>query len=106
MAAAKHILVVDDNASVLEVLIFMLQDRGYRVSSAYDGKSMRAFLRGGDPVDLVVLDALMPGEASNDLALHAKELRLPVVMISGSPVSIEFALENGLQLLEKPFEST
>jgi hypothetical protein len=38
-----------------------------------------------------------------EIALHAKTLRIPVVMISGSIESIKFAEDNGLQLLCKPF---
>ena len=103
MSNAKHILVVDDDGDVRDVLVAMLEDHGHRVSSATDGKSMRDFLSRDDTVDAVILDALMPGEASSALALHAKDLRLPVVLISGSPEAIQFALENDLQLLEKPF---
>jgi DNA-binding NtrC family response regulator len=99
----KHILVVDDNRDVIDVITEMLRHRGDRISAATGGESMRTFLEGGAPVDAVVLDALMPGESSHDLALYAKELRLPVVMISGSPDSMQFAIEHDLQLLEKPF---
>ena len=103
MSRSKHILVVDDNGDVLDVLIAMLEGCGYRVSSATDGKSMRDFLAGDDAVDAVVLDAVMPGEPSGALALHARDLQLPVVMISGSLEAIQFASENDLQMLEKPF---
>jgi len=76
-----------------------------RVSCAVDGALMRDFLKGDDPVNTVVLDALMPGESSTTLALHAKELGLSVVMISGSLEAMKFAAENNLQLLEKPFRA-
>ncbi len=55
------------------------------------------------PIDVIVLDSRMPGEASVPLALHAKALRIPVVMVSGSHDSMAFAEDNGLQLLCKPF---
>jgi CheY-like chemotaxis protein len=48
MAAIKHILVVDDDGDVLAVLVEMLEDRKYRVSSAVDGITMRRFLEGDD----------------------------------------------------------
>jgi DNA-binding response OmpR family regulator len=63
----------------------VLEDRGYRVSTVPDGASMRDFLRSDDRVDAIVLDAITPGENGASLALHAKDPRLPVVMISGSP---------------------
>ena len=103
MAGQKHILVVDDDGDVRDTIVNMLQERGYRVSSAANGITMRDFLQEDDPVNAIVLDAVMPGESSIALALHAKELGLPVVMISGSPEIMQFAIENGLQLLEKPF---
>jgi DNA-binding NtrC family response regulator len=99
----KHILVVDDDRDVLDVIVEMLHQHGDRVSTAVGGASMRAVLD-SDLVDAVVLDALMPGESSHDLALYAKGLRLPVVMVSGSPHSMQFAIEHDLQLLEKPFQ--
>jgi DNA-binding NtrC family response regulator len=83
----------------------MIQASGYRVSWAADGKSMREFLQGSDPVIAVVLDMLMPGENGADLALYVKELGLSLVMISGSPDAAKFAEENNLQLLSKPFRS-
>jgi len=100
----RHILVVDDDRNVLDVIAEMLCQHGDRVSTAIGGESMRTVLNAGEPVDAVVLDALMPGESSKDLALYAKGLRLPVVMISGSPTSMKFAIEHDLQLLEKPFQ--
>ena len=52
-------------------------------------------------IDAVVLDCGMSGEPSAQLALHAKSLSLPVVMISGHIEAMQFADENGLQLLAK-----
>ena len=102
---SKHILVVDDNGDVRDVIVDTLQEHNYRVSAATDGSVMRDFLETGDTVDCVILDALMPGEASASLALHLKERGIPVVMISGSPDAMKYAMDNGLQLLRKPFRS-
>ena len=103
MAHPKHILVVDDDGDVRNFVVDMLREHGHWVSGAIDGKSMRDILTLGVPFDAIILDALMPGESGKDLALHAKELGLPLVMISGSPEVIQFTIEHGLQLLEKPF---
>ncbi len=99
----KHILVVDDNEGVRDVIGLMLEERGYPVTGASGGLSMRETLERDDPVDAIILDALMPGEQSAALAQHARDLNIPVVMISGSRDKIIFAAENGLQLLRKPF---
>jgi DNA-binding NtrC family response regulator len=99
-----HILVVDDDGDVRPVLVEMLQEAGYAVTPADSGAAMREILtREALAVDAVVLDCQMPGEPSAQLALHAKSLRLPVVMISGSMEAMQFADENALQLLTKPF---
>ena len=66
MGQSKHILVVDDNGDVREVIVDVLQEQNYRVSTASSGSVMRDFLETGDAVDCVVLDALMPGRQ----ALH------------------------------------
>lgn len=104
---ALHILVVDDDADVLVVLVEMLRVSGFIVTSAESGVAMREILsdKAELPFDAVILDCAMPGEPSAQLALHAKSLRLPVVMISGSMEAMNFADENGLQLLTKPFRT-
>jgi DNA-binding response OmpR family regulator len=89
---------IDDD--VLTVLVEMLGDAGFRVTPADIGGAMRDILGVGNPaIDAVVLDCGMPGEPSAQLALHAKSLSLPVVMISGHIKAMQFADENGLQLL-------
>lgn len=102
MAPGKHVLVVDDDGDVADVICQMLEEHGYHCSTASGGISMRHALT-GDGVDAIILDSLMPGEASAALALHAKSLRLAVVMISGNHEMMKFAQDNGLQLLHKPF---
>jgi DNA-binding NtrC family response regulator len=101
----KHILLVEDYDPVRELTAAVLEDHGYRVSTVPGGALMRDFLRTGARVDAIVLDAITPGEKGASLALHAKDLRLPVVMISGSDDIISFAAEHGLQLLRKPFRA-
>lgn len=102
---AKHILIVDDDTGARTVLGDMIEYLGYRVSLAEDGAAMRKWLSVDKSVDLIVLDSMMPGEDSTNLALYAKGLRLPVVMISGSPDKMDDARAHNLQLLAKPFNS-
>ena len=102
---ALHVLVVDDDADVLAVLVEMLQVSGFTVRAADSGVAMRETLadKASLVFDAVVLDSTMPGEPSARPALLAKSLRLPAVMVSGSIGSMKFAEEHGLQLLRKPF---
>ncbi len=65
---------------------------------------MRVFVANDKSVDAIVLDLLMPGENSADLALHAKSLKLPVMAwATGSNEEIPFVEEYHLPLLRKPF---
>ena len=105
MSNNEHILIVDDNVEVRDILVQIIQEYGYHVSWAADGKSMRDFLQDDDTVTAIILDATLPDERSESLFLHTQELGLPVVMISGNPAAIKFAEEGHLQLLKKPFRS-
>jgi DNA-binding NtrC family response regulator len=96
--------VVDDDEDVLTMLVEMLRDAGFCVTPADRGRAMRDILGVENPaINAVVLHCRLPGEPSAQLALHAKSLNLPVVMISGHIEAMQFADENGLQLLAKPF---
>ena len=102
MGQSKHILVVDDNGDVWDVVVASLQVHNFasalrRAVPSCDSLETR------DTLDCVILDALMPGEASASLSLHLKERGISVVMISGSPDAMKYAMDNGLQLLRKPF---
>jgi DNA-binding NtrC family response regulator len=102
MGQHKHILVVDPDGGVRDMIAAILEDRGYRVSCVPDGPSMRRLLE-SDGCDAIVIDASMRGETSTSLANHAKALRLPLVMLSGNDVIMGYAADHGLQLLHKPF---
>ena len=105
MPTPKHILVVEDDSDVRQVIADQLEELGYRVSLADNGETMRAFLQTLDPIDLIVLDGVMPGEQSESLALHAAERKVRLVMISGSPEHMQKANSRADQLLAKPFGS-
>ena len=103
MKRLKHIVVVDDDADVSDVIVAMLEGE-YEVSTANHGAGLRALLDAtSNGVDAVVLDGSMRGESSTSLADHLKDLRLPLIMISGDPTKMEAAEKGNLQLLWKPF---
>lgn len=100
----RHVLVVDDNGGIRDVVVSMLVDNGFIATEATDGVAMRDLLAADQTrFDVIVLDWLMPGEQGAALALHAKDKGIPVVMISGDIQHMKFAEDNGLQLLRKPF---
>src|SRR5688572_19346270 len=61
MDPPDHILLVDDDRQLLGLLASYLESSGYRVSTARDGRAVRAALEMGR-IDLIVLDLMLPGE--------------------------------------------
>src|ERR1700712_3489962 len=84
METTDHVLIVDDDRGIRELLATYLEKNGMRVSLAANGREMRAALEQGAP-DLIVLDLMMPGE---DGLVLCRELRagkfraVPVVMLT------------------------
>ncbi len=79
------VLVVDDEDLVRMTTSEILQDLGYQTLEASDAAAAEAILRGGEPVDAVVTDHLMPGMTGAQLALSLRRTRpdLPVLLVSG-----------------------
>ena len=110
-----HLLVVDDDARLRELLRRYLSDNGFRVTAAADAQEARANLA-SFAFDLIVLDVMMPGDSGLDLT---RELRGPGGPADGRPGRIPILLltamaepddrVNGLEegaddYLAKPFE--
>ena len=102
MGEQRHILIVDDDANVRDIVGAHLRDVGYRVSEAADGVSMRRFLA-ENRVDAIVLDYVMRGETGGSLALYAESLGIAVIMISASIEILKIRERAGLRRLPKPF---
>jgi two-component system OmpR family response regulator len=103
----SHILVVDDDHGVREIIEEYLSGEGYRVSTASHGEAMRRILM-QSAVDLVLLDAVLPGEDGLTLtrALRAQS-NIGIIMLSGRGETVDriIGLEMGLDdYLAKPFE--
>jgi two-component system OmpR family response regulator len=103
MAYLAHILIVDDNEAVCEVIRALLDDNGFRVAVAGGGAEMRRIIAEHAPVDLVILDATLAGESGAALASHARDLQIPVIMMTGDPDSRDDVATSGLPFLFKPF---
>lgn len=106
MSDMTHLLVVDDDREIRDLLTRYLTRHGYRVTAAKDGQEMRRYLADRN-IDLVVLDLMMPGEDGLSLcrALRA-EGGPPVVMLSamGEDADRILGLEIGADdYLPKPF---
>ena len=80
-----RILVVDDNPDSLAIMRTILENHGYRVVAASSGADGLAALR-SVPVDLVLLDVMMPDMSGIDvlqqIKLNAATARLPVILVT------------------------
>jgi two-component system, OmpR family, phosphate regulon response regulator OmpR len=102
-----HLLVVDDDARLRDLLRRYLADSGFRVTSVADAREARAQLA-TFTFDLVVLDVMMPGESGLDLTRALRsENTVPVLLLTAmaEPEDRVNGLEQGADdFLAKPFE--
>ena len=105
-----HVLIVDDDREIRELVGNYLKKNGMRVTLAADGRQMRSFLEAGQ-VDLIVLDIMLPGD---DGLLLCRELRAgkhratPVLMLTARDDETDriIGLEMGADdYLVKPFSA-
>lgn len=84
MEHIDHVLIVDDDREIRELVSGYLKKNGLRATAVADGRQMRSFLE-GDTVDLIVLDVMMPGD---DGLVLSRELRagkhkaIPIIMLT------------------------
>ncbi|MFA7317322.1 MAG: response regulator [Sulfuricella sp.] len=102
----EHILVVDDDPGLRELLQQYLTEQGYEVAAVNDGTAMELHLA-QQPADLVILDLMLPGEDGLTLArkLRAQGAQ-PIIMLSarGEDIDRIIGLEVGADdYLAKPF---
>ena len=104
---APHILVVDDDQKIRELLGRFLLSNGFRVTEAADAAAARSFMRGLS-FDLVLLDVMMPGESGLSLARDLKATRpVPICMLTALAETEDriSGLEAGVDdYVSKPFE--
>ncbi len=108
MEGTPHILVVDDNREIRDLLTRLLTKDGLRVSTAPDGRAMRKVL-GESRIDLIVLDLMLPGEDGLTLCRQLRaESAIPVIMLTakGEEIDRVVGLEMGADdYVAKPFSS-
>ncbi|MFC7299522.1 response regulator [Herminiimonas aquatilis] len=108
MENTDHILIVDDDREIRELLAVYLEKNGMRATVAANGRQMRALLE-QHQFDLVILDLMLPGEDGLTLCreLRASKWRaLPVLMLTARSEETDriVGLEMGADdYLTKPF---
>ena len=104
---APHILVVDDDRRIRDLLSRFLADQGFRVSTAADAQEANRKLKGLS-FDLLVVDVMMPGQNGTDFTAEIRQkLDVPVLMLTA--LGETEARIKGLQAgaddyLAKPFD--
>jgi len=106
--AEPHILVVDDDKGIRDLLQEFFRKRGLRASVAGDGAEMEALMRRTE-VDLVVLDVMLPGRSGLELCrdLRARGSSVPVIMLTAVNETTDrvVGLEMGADdYVPKPFD--
>src|SRR5687768_789261 len=107
-AAVKRVLLVDDDAEIIEAIRYALETRGFQIFIARDGNQGLAMAEREDP-DLVILDMMMP-KRSGFLVLEklrrTREVPVRVIMITANEGSRHKAYAEMLGVddyIRKPF---
>ncbi|MES1990691.1 MAG: response regulator [Pseudomonadota bacterium] len=104
---APHILVIDDDRRIRELIKRYLTENGYRITTAENAAEARARLA-GLTFDLLVVDVMMPGESGLELtASLRRESTVPILMLTARTDTNDriAGLERGADdYLGKPFE--
>jgi CheY-like chemotaxis protein len=103
-----RILVVDDELSNAEVLALILQEEGFQVMVAGDGRQALQRIEDAAP-DLLITDYMMPGMSGVELARAVRQLprhrNLPVLVMSGAAESmLSGHAKNFDAFVRKPFD--
>ncbi len=108
---SKHVMVVDDNGSIINTLEMILMSGGHRVTTSmtkWDAlKKIEDALKTEDPVELVITDIQLPIESGFKLAddLLERNINIPIIFITGflsSDQEKELAKRDYVVCLSKP----
>ena len=106
MTNGPHLLVVDDDREIRDLLARFLRKHGFRIETAADGQEMFAAL-GAARFELIVLDLMLPGEDGLSLCRRVRASSdLPIIMLTavGEDTDRIIGLEVGADdYLPKPF---
>lgn len=109
-AAAKHIVVVEDDELYLRLVQHMLEAAGFRVTTAKDFVTALPVIEGSEHVDVLLADINMPPGTPHGLAIglmaESKRQGLKIIYMTGAadPAQIARFAPNAL-VLSKPFTS-
>ena len=106
----KHILVVDDEPEVLELIELCLKKRGFEISLASDGYEALDLIlennRWEHPVDLLITDINMPRMPGTQLigSLQNMGFKIPIIILSGCSRTKTNPKFKDIKFISKPFK--
>lgn len=110
VAPTRRILVVEDSESTAHLLKFLLERAGYGVLTATNGRDAQEVLTNVPPVDLILLDLMLPYVSGYQIILDSREnpewRHVPIVVLSGRSLEMDVvrALDMGANdYVTKPF---
>ena len=108
MTPHERILVVDDEEQMRDLLVKVLERKGYQMSVCGNGADALAFLE-REPVDLVVTDVRMPGLSGMEALRAIKELNPEIVVIimtafGSIDQAVQAVKEGAYDYINKPFK--
>jgi len=104
----NHILVIDDDTELCELLTEYLKHEGFEITSVYDGEQgLHLAVSGADKYDLIILDIMLPGMNGFEVLQHLRtQSDTPVLMLTARDEEVDriVGLEMGADdYLPKPF---
>ncbi len=103
-----HILIVEDETAIAELLVYKLEKEGYKATSADTGHEAIQLIH-SNPPDLILLDLMLPDMSGFELcrAVSMKSLNIPIIMLTAKSDIVDKLL--GMELgaddyITKPFD--
>jgi len=110
-ATRQSVLVVEDNEHAAYLLRTLLEHAGYAVSVSPDGRDALAKLGSMEPVDLVILDLMLPYVSGYQVLIEARQnpkwRHVPIIVVTARTLEMDAvrALETGANdFVRKPFQ--
>lgn len=106
----RRVLVVDDEPYIGRIIQLKLEDGPYDVEVVLDGRSALALLRADDPIDVILLDIMMPHMSGLEVLAEVRQIQhrrdTPVIMLTGKGQEADrerAATLGATDFLTKPF---
>lgn len=89
MTEPHHILLVEDELALGSIVKYNLEAEGYRVTHVGDGPTALAIYGGERPVDLIILDLMLPGMSGYQVceSIRRHDVAIPILMLSARSLS-------------------